>query len=141
MTWLAAVLAASASLLHWAAGENNTHQGSLAGVLLIVAAAAQVLLAMLLVLAPWRSAGARGADLERTVYMVGAALNAALVVVVALPLVLAPSADPHPAGHAMAQAEVIGLLNVVALTMEVILVGLLLWMARLAGHRAPVTDD
>lgn len=140
IAWLAAGLAAGASLLHWAAGENNTHQGSVAGVLLIAAAAAQVLLAMLLVLAPWRGAGARRAALERTVYVAGAALNTAIVLALALPLVVAPSADPHPSAHAMAQAEGIGPLNIIALAVEVILVGLLLWMVRLAGRPAPVRD-
>jgi len=140
MTWLAAGLAAGASLLHWAAGEINTHQGSVAGVLLIVAAAAQVLLAMLLVLAPWSGAGARRAGLERTVYGAGAALNAAIVLAMALPLVLATSANPHPSAHAMAQAEGLVPLNIVGLAVEVILVGLLLWMVRLAGRPAPVRD-
>ncbi len=140
MAWLAAGLAASASLLHWAAGDNNTHQGSVAGVLLIGAASAQVLLAMLLVLAPWRGAGARRAGLERTVYVAGAALNTGIVLALALPLVLGSSADPHPSGHAMAQAEVIGPLKIVALAMEVILAGLLLWMVRLAGRPAPARD-
>lgn len=140
MAWLAAGLAAGASLLHWAAGENTTHQASVGSVLLIVAASAQVLLAMLLVLAPWRGAGARRAGLERPVYVAGAALNTAIILVLALPLVLAPSADSHPSAHAMAQAEGIGPLTIVALAMEVILVGLLLWMVRLAGRPAPVRD-
>jgi len=143
MAWLAAGLAAGASLLHWAAGENNTHQASAAGVLLIAAASAQVLLAMLLVLAPWRGAGAPRAGLERTVYVAGAALNTAVFLALALPLVLTPSADPHPSAHAMAQAEGIGPLTIVALATEVVLVGLLLWMVRLAGRhlRSRTTEE
>ena len=143
MAWLAAGLAAGASLLHWAVGENTTHQASVGSVLLIVTASAQVLLAMLLVLAPWRGAGARRAGLERQVYVAGAALNTAIVLALALPLVMAPSADPHPSAHAMAQVAGIGPLKIVALAIEVILVGLLLWMVRLAGRhlRSGTTEE
>lgn len=134
LAWTAAGLSVGASLLHWAGGENQTHLWSLDALLLVGAASAQVLLAMLLVLAPWHDTHPHSDGTESSVYLAGAALNAAILIGFTLPLLLGQPAD---GGQGVVARPGINAVEAAAAGMEAALVGLLLWLSRRTGRPHP----
>lgn len=137
--WVAAALAAAASLLHWIGTNTDTHAWSGDAVVALVAGAGLMALAMVLVARPWSDAAAR------TIYLVGAAATAVVVMAFLLPL-LSGLTTGHVdtsghAGHDVGGGDWIATANVVRTTLEVALVGVLLWMHRRMGRPgAAVTE-
>lgn len=134
-TWVAVALAATASLLHWITTSTDTHSWSGDAVVSLAAGAGLMLLALTLAARPWSTGTAR------TIYLAGAVGTAVVVVAVLLPvlseLTSGHAAGPGHAGHDVAGDPTIVAAAALRTTVEVILVGLLAWMHRLAGRDEP----
>lgn len=127
-TWVAACLAATASLLHWITTSTDTHSWSGDAVVSLVAGAGLMLLALTLAARPWGSRPAR------TISLAGAVGTAVVVIAFLLPvlseLTSGHAGEPGHVGHDVGGGEAIVAAAVIRTTLEVMLVGLLAWMHR-----------
>lgn len=134
VTWVAAALAAAASLLHWITTGTVTHSWSGDAVVSLVAGAALMALAITLAAGPW------GPRTTRTLYLVGAVGTAVVVMAVLLP-VLSEVTSGHAGGAGHTGHDVGGgdggdgivSAGVVRTAVELILVAVLVWMHRLTA--------
>lgn len=131
-TWLAAALAAGASLLHWITTSTATHDWSGDAVVSLVAGAALMALALLLAARPW------SAETSRTICLIGAVGTAVALVFFLLPeLSEATSGHARQAvhdGHGMAGGDAAVSADVARMTLEAVLIGVLVWLLRLTGR-------
>jgi hypothetical protein len=140
LTWVAAALAAGASLLRWAATDTQAHAWSVDALIALAAAAAQMTLAVLLVgrPAPMRDAASdrdSGVDVSRTVYLAGALINAAVVLAFVPALIPTAPTDPHGGHGGMAVGP--AAIDALRLGIEVALIGVLLWLYRARRRDTP----
>jgi len=126
-TWLAAALSAGASLLHWIATDSDTHNWSGDTVVSLVAGAALMALAIALMARPWNVRTARA------MYLIGAVATAGVVIAFLLSLLLAQPSTPGHVGHDV-HGEHIATVDAIRTTVEVALIGVLLWKLRLTGQ-------
>lgn len=131
-TWLAAALAAGASLLHWLTTSTDTHDWSGDAVVSLVAGGALMALALLLAARPW------SAETTRTICLIGAAGTAVVLMFFLLP-VLSEVTSGHPRqashdAHGMAGDDAAVSADVVRMTLEALLIGALAWLHRLTGR-------
>jgi hypothetical protein len=132
-TWAATALAAGASLLHWITTGTDTHSWSADAGLALVAGAGLMTLAIALAAGPW------GPRRTRAIALGGAAATAAVILAFVLLVLLEPPVTAVDAGHAGhgAGGEGLSSTEVVRTAVEVGLVGVLLWLHRLAGSADP----
>ena len=134
-TWVAAALAATASLLHWVTTSTDTHSWTGEAVVSLVAGAGLMLLALTLAARPWSIRTAR------TIYVAGAVGTAVVVVALLLPvlseLTSGHTSGPGHAGHDIGGDAATVAATIVRATLEVMLVGLLAWMHRLSARGEP----
>lgn len=131
--WAAMALAAGASLLHWITTSTDTHSWTVDAALSLVAGAGLMALAIAVAAGPW------SARTTRAIAVIGAAATAAVVIAFVLLVLLEPPAtavDVVHAGHG-AGGEALSSMEVVRTAVELALVGVLLWIHRLAGGRVP----
>jgi hypothetical protein len=135
--WAGAALAAGASVLHWITTSSDTHAWSADAALSLVAGAGLMTLAIAL------AAGPGSARTTRAVALVGAAGTAAVLLAFVLLVLLEPAATTTELGHAGHGAGDQGLssVEVVRTAVELGLVGVLLWLHRLAGGHRPETSS
>lgn len=131
-TWLGAALAAGASLLHWSTTGTDTHDWSGDAVVSLVAGAALMGLALLLAARPW------SAETTRTICLIGAMGTAVVLVFFLLP-VLSEATSGHArqaghGGHGMAGDDAAVSADVVRMTLEAVLIGVLVWLHRLTSR-------
>jgi hypothetical protein len=134
-TWLAAALAATASLLHWVTTSTDTHSWTGEAVVSLVAGAGLMLLALTLAARIWSTGTAR------TIYLAGAVGTALVVIALLLPVLSEATSGhtggPGHVGHDVGEDEVMVAAAVARTTVEVTLVGLLAWMHRVSGRDEP----
>ena len=117
MIWVAAGLAAIASLLRWAVTDTQAHAWSADALGALAAASLHMMLAVLLV--------GRPPGTERVVYLGGALVSAAILLAFLPGLVPgAASAEPH-GGHGGGSTAGIETLDALRLGIEVALIGVL----------------
>ena len=131
-TWLAAGLAAIASLLHWITTSTDTHSWSGEAVVALIAGAGLMALAMIL------AAGSLSARAARLVFLVGAVATAVVAVVFLLPFLSGLTSghveDAGHAGHAVGAGDEVAILDGVLIAVQVALIAVLLWMYRVTGR-------
>ena len=133
MSWVAAGLAASASLLRWAATDTQAHAWSADALVGLAAASLHMTLSVLLV--------GRPPGTERLVYLGGALVSAAILLAF-LPA-LAPGAalaEPH-GGHGGGSTAGIATLDALRLGIEVALIGVLGMLYLGSRRKAPSPAD
>lgn len=131
--WAAVALAAGGSLLHWITTSTDTHSWTADAGLSLVAGAGLMTLAIGLSAGPWR---------PRTtgwIAIVGAAYTTVVALAFVLLVLLEPAVPPLDSGHAGHGAGGAGLSSaeVVRTTIELGLVGVLVWLHRLSGRHGP----
>lgn len=142
MIWVAAALAAGASLLRWAATDSQAHAWSAGTLLALLAAAVQMTLAVVLAGggAPdereGHLLGARSASAARATYVVAAVVNA-VIILAFLPTLLPGASTEAHGGHGGGTAAGIGILDALRLGLEVALVAVLLWLYRRSRREGP----
>lgn len=140
LTWLAAALAAGASLSYWITTDTETHSWSGGAVLSLIAGAALMGLAMALMSRPW------SAPTARTIYLFAAVGTAVMVIAALLPLLSgATSGHAAEAGHAVHDVgggSDTSIVEVVRTAAEVALIGVLVWLHRMtaSGAHANATE-
>lgn len=131
-TWVAAALSAAASLLHWLSTDTATHSWSGETVVALIAGAGLMALAMILVTGPWSG------RTMRAVSLVGAVGTALVVMAFLLPILSGLTtghvdSGGHSAHDAGGNAGIVTL-EAALITVQVGLVGVLLWMYRVAAR-------
>jgi hypothetical protein len=138
-TWAAAALSASASLLHWIATDTDTHSWSADAVIGLIAGAGLMALAMALVARPW------GARTTRALYLIGAVGTAVVVMAFLLPLLSGVTSghvdNGGHAGHDVNGDGGIVTLDAARMSVQVALVGVLVWMHRVTGRPDPEVTE
>lgn len=134
LTWVAAALAAGASLSYWITTDTATHVWSGEAVLSLIAGAALAGLAMVLVARPWNASAAR------EIYLVGAVGTAAMVIAALLPLLSGVTsghaADVEHAAHVVAGGQAGATVDALRIVAEVALVGAMVWLHRTTAPAA-----
>jgi hypothetical protein len=137
LTRFAAGLSALASVLHGIVAPEHTHEGWAYAAVLVVAAVAQMLLAVALLAAPpWGQRSGSGPSEVRTVrtaqavYLLGAVGTAAIVVL----YLTTRTADIHHGGHGAGVVLDGGTIDVVSRAAELALIGVLARLYQLAGR-------
>ncbi len=140
LTWIAAGLAAGASLLRWLATDTqSTHAWSLGTLVALVAAAAQMTLAVALVGTSTQAGTATGRPTaagtrtSHAVYLIGALVSAAILLAF-VPALFPGDAEGSAHGGHGGGAEAVAPLDAVRLSIEVTVTGLLLAMYRATQH-------
>lgn len=125
--WLAAALAAGASLLHWVNTGSDTHDWSATAAFSLLAGVVLMGLAMLLVARPW------SASATRTISLLGVAGTALVVVAFLLPVLsTATSGHASDAGHPRHEVAdgAIAPVGIIRTAAEVALIGVMAWLYR-----------
>lgn len=130
--WVAAALAAGASLLHWITTSTETHSWSGEAVASLIAGVGLMALAMVLV------AGPLSGRTARAMFLVGAVATAVVVVTFLLPLLSGVTSghvdNPAHAGHDVAGGDEVAILDAALIAVQVALIGVLLWIYRRTGR-------
>lgn len=134
LTWLAAALAAGASLSYWITTDTETHSWSGGAVLSLIAGAALMGLAMVLLSRPW------SAPTARTIYLFAAVGTTAMVIAALLPLFSGATsghaADAGHAGHDVGGGLETAIVEVARTAGQVALIGVLVWLHRTTASGA-----
>jgi bacteriorhodopsin len=126
-------------LLHWIGTNTDTHGWSGDAVVALAGGAGLMALAIVLVARPWSGPTAR------TIYLVGAVATTVLVIAFLLP-VLSGVTTGHVdtsghAAHDVGGGEGVATANAIRTTLEVVLVGVLVWMHRRTGRPSPEVTE
>jgi len=132
-TWLAAGLAAGASLLRWLGTDTDTHSWSSDALVSLVAGAGLMALAVALVAWRW------GARTARSAYLIGAAGTATVVMAFLIPLALGQPPSTGHEGHGVQDGDGIAMVEWIRTLAELSLVGVLLWLYRRSEGRGPAS--
>lgn len=138
-TFVAAAAAACASLLHWIGTTTDTHAWSIDAAVSLLAGAGLMALAITLAGRPL------SIRMVRRVCLIGAVGTAVVVIAFLLP-VLSEVTSGHAeqaehAGHALAGGEALIAAEVVRTTLELVLIGLLVWIHRATGPGASALTE
>ena len=134
--WLAAGLSLTAGLIHLFVSVEHFAEWWGYGLFLVWAGLAQIAYALTIFVLPWLSdtAGTHGngpRTTMRVVYLIGAAGNAAIITL----YIITRTAGIPFVGPSAGGVEPMTPLSVITTAAELILVGVLLWLARQSAHR------
>lgn len=136
LTWFAAGLSGFASVLHGVVTPEHFDEWWGYGAFFVVAAVAQMLFAVVLLIAPWSDRAGHGPPdsndvrAARALYLLGAAGTGTIV---ALYVVTRTFGIPY-FGPEAGEVEAVGIIDVFSKAAELALIGVLLRMYHLAGR-------